>query len=135
MIMDTTQSSSGTTPGSQSGAAVGQPAAAPRVPAEPAFASRIQHPKPGIGPGIGSGLGTGIGRTGGSGVEVARPPDQARPVPMAEGAGMPGMPGKITAFGKDRRHEESWCRTPNTTGQGAIHVKTFHCKLTEDALT
>jgi ABC-type glycerol-3-phosphate transport system substrate-binding protein len=43
---------------------------------------------------------------------------------------------KITAFGRDqnRHHEEQWKRTPNTTGQGAIHVKTFHSKLTADAL-
>jgi len=27
-----------------------------------------------------------------------------------------------------------WSRTPNTTGTGAIHVKTFHSKLTDDAL-
>ena len=44
-------------------------------------------------------------------------------------------PKKITAFEKARRHEEKWSRTPNTTGQGAIHVRTFHCKLTADALT
>ena len=46
----------------------------------------------------------------------------------------PAAPAKITAFGRDRRHEETWSRTPNTTGAGAIHVKSFHCKLTEDAL-
>jgi len=31
-------------------------------------------------------------------------------------------------------HEENWNRTPNTTGMGAIHVKSFHCKLSEDGL-
>jgi len=42
---------------------------------------------------------------------------------------------KIRTFGQPgRRHEEEWTRTPNTTGAGAIHVKTFHCKLTDDAL-
>jgi hypothetical protein len=50
---------------------------------------------------------------------------------MAPGA---PAPPKITAFGKERRHEDAWARTPNTTGAGAIHVKSFHCKLTEDAL-
>ena len=42
---------------------------------------------------------------------------------------------KIRTFEKARRHEDNWSRTPNTTGQGAIHVRTFHCKLTDDALT
>jgi hypothetical protein len=32
------------------------------------------------------------------------------------------------------RHEDSWNRTPNSTGTGAIHVKSFHCKLTGDSL-
>lgn len=32
------------------------------------------------------------------------------------------------------RHEDSWKRSPNVTGSGAIHVKSFHCKLTGDAL-
>lgn len=32
------------------------------------------------------------------------------------------------------RHEDSWQRTPNTTGRGAIHVKSFHCKLTGESL-
>jgi len=59
-------------------------------------------------------------------------PDQ-RPLPI-EQAGLPAVGSKITAFGKDKHHEQSWTRTPNTTGQGAIHVKTFHCKLTDEAL-
>jgi len=32
------------------------------------------------------------------------------------------------------KHEDSWNRTPNITGTGAIHVKSFHCKLTGDSL-
>lgn len=32
------------------------------------------------------------------------------------------------------KHEDSWKRTPNVTGTGAIHVKSFHCKLTGDSL-
>lgn len=32
------------------------------------------------------------------------------------------------------KHEDSWNRTPNVTGNGAIHVKSFHCKLTGDSL-
>ena len=44
---------------------------------------------------------------------------------------------KIRAFEQQlggRRHEDSWKRTPNTTGTGAIHVKSFHCRLNEDGL-
>jgi hypothetical protein len=41
---------------------------------------------------------------------------------------------RIQTFGKQKRHDEKWDRTPNTTGTGAIHVKTFHAKLREDAL-
>jgi hypothetical protein len=33
-----------------------------------------------------------------------------------------------------RKHEESWKRSPNVTGQGAIHVKTFHGKLNNESL-
>ncbi len=57
------------------------------------------------------------------------------PLPVAETVGPAGGSRKITAFGKEERHEEKWSRTPNTTGQGAIHVRTFHGKLTDDALT
>lgn len=31
-------------------------------------------------------------------------------------------------------HESKWQRRPNLTGTGAIHVKSFHCKLTGDSL-
>lgn len=45
---------------------------------------------------------------------------------------------KIRAFGQalggDSRHEDSWKRSPNVTGVGAIHVKSFHCKLTGESL-
>ncbi len=33
-----------------------------------------------------------------------------------------------------KRHEDTWQRTPNVTGSGAIHMKSFHCKLTGDSL-
>jgi hypothetical protein len=32
------------------------------------------------------------------------------------------------------RHEDSWSRTPNTPGTGAIHVRSFRSKLSDDAL-
>lgn len=59
---------------------------------------------------------------------------EPEPVPMAEATGPVATGGKITAFGKEERHEEVWKRTPNVTGSGAIHVKTFHSKITADAL-
>ncbi|MEM7228080.1 MAG: hypothetical protein AAF432_04615 [Planctomycetota bacterium] len=58
------------------------------------------------------------------------------PVPIVESTN-PLMGGKkmIRSIGeKQNRHEDEWARTPNTTGAGAIHVKTFHSKLTDDAL-
>lgn len=48
-----------------------------------------------------------------------------------------GTSSKIRAFEQkltSGRHEDAWNRTPNATGTGAIHVKSFHCKLTEEAL-
>lgn len=48
-----------------------------------------------------------------------------------------GPKKKIRAFEQKLggvAHEENWNRTPNITGTGAIHVKSFHCKLTGDSL-
>ncbi|MHC4430119.1 MAG: hypothetical protein ACYS0D_16205 [Planctomycetota bacterium] len=69
--------------------------------------------------------------------EQARPPaeiDIDDPLPVAKSVGPPGAVKTIRAFGDSQRHEEQWQRTPNTTGSGAIHVRTFHSKLTDDAL-
>lgn len=41
---------------------------------------------------------------------------------------------KIQALGKVQRHAEQWKRTPNATGTGAIHCKTFVAKLRLDAI-
>lgn len=42
---------------------------------------------------------------------------------------------KITQFGGQRKpHSEHWERTPNASGTGAIHVKTFVTKLRLDAV-
>ncbi|MBO6738671.1 MAG: hypothetical protein JJ916_02310 [Phycisphaerales bacterium] len=46
-------------------------------------------------------------------------------------------PSKIRTFEQKLgggKHEDNWNRTPNATGTGAIHVKSFHCKLTGDSL-
>ena len=40
---------------------------------------------------------------------------------------------KIKAFGVRKPHEDHWNRSPNVTGQGAIHVKTFVTKLRLEA--
>ena len=41
---------------------------------------------------------------------------------------------KIRQFAQRKIHEEHWNRTPNTTGAGAIHVKTFVTKLRLEAV-
>ena len=55
-------------------------------------------------------------------------------LPISDATGPSGLTRKITAFGIKVKHEDSWIRVPNTTGTGAIHVRTFHSKLTDDAL-
>lgn len=79
----------------------------------------IIHTGPGFTPGIGS-------TSGSVSPGTSNPPDG--------GAGQAKAPPRITHFGERARHEESWTRTPNTTGTGAIHVRTFHTKLTDEAL-
>ena len=60
------------------------------------------------------------------------PTDTGNPAVSAEAA------NKIKAFeqriGGAVRHEDSWNRSPNVTGTGAIHVKSFHAKLTGESL-
>ncbi|MHC4589432.1 MAG: hypothetical protein ACYTAQ_08840, partial [Planctomycetota bacterium] len=65
---------------------------------------------------------------------AAPPGTEPGALPVAKGVGQVAATRKITAFGKEKRHGEKWVRTPNITGQGAIHVRTFHAKITEDAL-
>lgn len=60
--------------------------------------------------------------------------EPASGVPASDGTAAANPSQKIRAFGAMKRHEDEWARTPNLTGQGAIHVKTFHAKLTEDSL-
>lgn len=60
------------------------------------------------------------------------------PVPVARPAAETGGAGnKIRTFEQKLgagRHEDKWARTPNVTGAGAIHMKSFHCRLTGDSL-
>ncbi len=57
---------------------------------------------------------------------------------LGGGANKPDpAPSKIQAFESKmgvKRHEDSWTRSPNATKTGAIHVRTFHCKMSDDAL-
>jgi hypothetical protein len=58
------------------------------------------------------------------------------PVPAAPRTDV-GSP-KIQAFeqrlGSTKSAEERWKRSPNVTGKGAVHVKTFHCKLNNESI-
>jgi len=60
-------------------------------------------------------------------------PSLFKDVPI-EGAEGPEGLKKITAFGSDKKEKSEWSREPNTTGTDAKHVRTFHSKLTDDAL-
>jgi hypothetical protein len=58
-------------------------------------------------------------------------PESIQPVAKSD------APPKIRTFQQKLgggKHEDNWNRTPNVTGTGAIHVKSFHCKLTGDSL-
>jgi hypothetical protein len=101
------------TPG-QKGRGPGSTPQAPGPAKDPSRPSKIQHPAPGI--------------------SSQSRPSEPGPVPVADPTGPLTAARKITAFGREQKHEEEWSRTPNTTGTGAIHVKTFHSKLTDDAL-
>ncbi|MBB6430685.1 hypothetical protein [Algisphaera agarilytica] len=48
----------------------------------------------------------------------------------------PNQKSMIQVFGENTRkaHADHWNRTPNATGSGAIHVKTFVAKLRLDAI-
>ncbi|MDG2054162.1 MAG: hypothetical protein P8J86_05585 [Phycisphaerales bacterium] len=83
--------------------------------------------------------GTGL-HQGGSKITHSNPglgsPDPAAdiaPLPVAISEVPAGMK-KIRTLESKKKHEEEWSRTPNTTGVGAIHVRTFHCKLSDDSL-
>lgn len=67
-------------------------------------------------------------------------PDDGGPQPVpftrkdkAPAPGSPQPASKIKHSG-DKRHEDQWTRTPNTPHTGAIHVRTFRAKLSDDAL-
>jgi hypothetical protein len=41
---------------------------------------------------------------------------------------------EIKTFAAAKRQEDKWSRTPNATGQGAVHVRSFVAKLRMDAI-
>jgi hypothetical protein len=65
------------------------------------------------------------------------PPTTARPTGTESAVVIDEPPPpKIQAFEQrsGRKHEDTWSRSPNVTGTGAIHCKSFHCKLNDEAL-
>ncbi len=60
--------------------------------------------------------------------------DGPAPIELSAAEEAVGSSSRIHAFGRTKRHEDEWTRTPNTTGTGAIHVKTFVAKLRLDAI-
>jgi hypothetical protein len=75
----------------------------------------------------------------GSGPRPVSPPPKVGPAANAPSAAEPAADqpaSKIRSFEQKlgARHEDQWARSPNVTGTGAIHVKSFHCKLTGDSL-
>ncbi len=60
--------------------------------------------------------------------------DDLSAIDLEETEGDQSSGAAIQAFGAKNRHEDQWTRKPNVTGQGAIHVRTFHTKLREDAI-
>jgi hypothetical protein len=74
---------------------------------------------------------------GSSGINAPASPPVPAPRPADAGGPAPEPVNKIRAFEQkltSGRHEDSWNRTPNVTGTGAIHVKSFHAKLTGESL-
>ena len=61
--------------------------------------------------------------------------DELDPIEVEEDDPGSTQTKKIRVFGSTVRHEDKWSRSPNVTGQGAIHVKTFVSKLRLDAIT
>ncbi|QKK09267.1 MAG: hypothetical protein HND58_14610 [Planctomycetota bacterium] len=68
-------------------------------------------------------------------------PDDGGPEPVpftrkdiAAAPAVQAVTSKIKHAADDKRHEDNWSRTPNTPHTGAIHVRTFRAKLSDDSL-
>ncbi len=71
------------------------------------------------------------------GLDDTLPLDMSEPIAQPKIQQGPQPVSKIRTFEQklsSGKHEDTWNRTPNVTGTGAIHVKSFHCKLTGDSL-
>ncbi len=73
--------------------------------------------------------------------EIAASLDDTLPIDIADDpiptASSTDAAPKIRTFQQklsSLKHEDNWNRTPNSNGTGAIHCKSFHCKLTGDSL-
>jgi hypothetical protein len=60
--------------------------------------------------------------------------EELTPIELNEEASSVVGSNKIRTFDTRKPHEDHWKRTPNITGAGAIHVKTFVTKLRLDAI-
>lgn len=67
-----------------------------------------------------------------SGTDDLAPIDLDDPIDESSAASLAGR--SIQTFESHTKHEDKWTRTPNTPGNGAIHVKTFVAKLRLDAV-
>lgn len=93
-------------------------------------ATALRSPGGEGGPGMGSGLGNSVRAAGVAPVATAPPSGL-----MSDGSPVPGS--KIRAFDQGlsgAKGAESWKRKPTVTGNGAVHCKSFHAKLTGESL-
>ncbi len=117
-----------------------RPAPSPMTPARP-VPPPVGQPRPAVAPGnSGQPSPQQVPQPPRANGPGAAPSSGGVPAPVARPPGSPatdaGSP-KIRALEQKlggTRHEDGWQRSPNVTGTGAIHVRSFHCKLTGDAL-
>ncbi len=66
----------------------------------------------------------------------SKPPvaDVPEPIDIEDDDGDETRSREIRTFDTHKRHEDRWKRTPNVTGQGASHCRTFVSKLRLDAI-
>ena len=68
---------------------------------------------------------------------VEIPLDDTGEVPKIQPSAPNSGSSKIRTFQQrllSGRHEDKWTRTPNSPGTGAIHVKSFHSKFSQESL-
>ncbi|HYE01719.1 MAG TPA: hypothetical protein VD963_00650 [Phycisphaerales bacterium] len=94
----------------------------------------IRHGTPGIGPAGGSGIGVkpanGASGSDGAATRPESPPRAFEDKPEPK----PQIKTFEQVLGGHRSGDEKWKRKPTSTGTGASHVRSFHCKLTGDTL-